>query len=227
MQKEQVFNSEYLTSHGLNLQAAFNIVDLPASIIEKTQAYSQLLMIAHGGRKMWEVLQEHAISSANPIDDFSQQIVQQYFKSELPQHKFKIVYPSPNAIGLTKLGALAGWHHESPFRIGVNKTWGSWFAYRVVVLADTDFEPHKNIETQSPCLSCVEKSCISACPADALKSGSLSLNSCIDYRKKTASLCKNTCLSRVSCPVATQHRYTEEQVNYHYSVSMETIDRYY
>lgn len=213
---------------GLNLQAIFNIEDLPQGIVKNNdEQYTQLFLFAHGGKKMWEELKKTGIDSENPVDDFSTQLILQYFKSDFPNNRFKIIYPGPQTIGLRKLGELAGWHHDSPFRIGINKNWGSWFAYRVVVLADTCLKPSEKVESESPCHGCIEKSCIFSCPANAMSDGTLSLDTCIRYRKQTDSNCKKTCLSRTACHVAPQHRYTEEQINYHYSVSMKTIEEFY
>jgi len=228
LNEQQNPNSNLVSAMGLNLQAIFNIEDLPQGILKNNNDnYTQLFLYAHGGKKMWQALKQTDINSENPVDDFSMQLVTNYFRSEYPNNKFTIMYPGVETIGLRALGELAGWHHDSPFRIGINKDWGSWFAYRAVVLADTNLETSKKVESESPCHGCIENLCISACPANAMKDGILSLDSCIQYRKQANSQCKKTCLSRIACPVAPQHRYTEEQINYHYSVSMKTIDEFY
>lgn len=228
MKHYQTFNKDYFTEKGLNLQAVFNLDDVPESCIQnENNSFTQLLLLAHAGRRLWKVLKNTGINSDNPIDDYSKQIVETYFQTQLPAHRYQILYPGPSAIGLRKLGELAGWHHDSPFRVGINSEWGSWFAYRAVVLCDTHFQPSTKITTESPCLKCSQKPCISACPANALEEGSLVLNKCITYRKQPESQCKLTCLSRVACPVAAHHRYSEEQINYHYGVSMKTIDKFY
>lgn len=228
MTDKPVFHHEPLTEKGLNLHAIFNIKDLPGEFGDiQDSSFSQLIILGHGGKKMWSELNKANIESENPVDDFSIKVATDYFRAQLPIHKFKIIYPGEDVIGLRVLGELAGWHHDSPFRIGVNREWGSWFAYRVVVLADTDYLPSEKWRDNSPCDACSEKPCISACPVDALSSGSLSLEKCIQYRKVDASLCANTCHSRCACNVGVQHRYTDEQLHYHYSVSLRMIKQYY
>ncbi|MDX1812491.1 MAG: hypothetical protein R3240_11120, partial [Gammaproteobacteria bacterium] len=124
-------------------------------------------------------------------------------------------------------GERAGWHFDSPFRVGINNVWGSWFAYRVAILTNTNITPSAKQNTVSPCLNCHTRDCIQACPTEALDSSVLSFETCIEYRKLVNSSCQNTCHSRVACPVAVQHRYTQEQLHYHYSVSLKTIKAYY
>jgi hypothetical protein len=108
-------------------------------------------------------------------------------------------------------------------RIGINARWGSWFAYRVIILSNTRLETTDPDCSASPCDNCINKACISACPAGALDEGDLKLTKCISYRKKPGSPCALTCLARVSCPVGGEHRYCEQQLGFHYSHSLLSI----
>ncbi|TQV89628.1 hypothetical protein [Aliikangiella coralliicola] len=240
------FDGKELSEQGLNLHAIFKIADLPDVVktqllecSENLKAYNQLIVIAHGGRLMWQKvkewqtrLQPHGeknspLKSKDPIDDFSTEMVTQFFAQRFAENEFELIFPNNPAqnnkpIGLQKLGELAGWHHPSPFRVGINQEWGSWFAYRAVVLVKSQYQliTHTYL---SPCHNCHDKPCISACPAEALRDGDLSLEKCLDYRKKQNSLCENRCLARLACPIAKSNQYSEEQVNYHYRLSLDTI----
>lgn len=234
-QSSEIFKPQYFNEKGLNIHAIFNISELPIDILGGidnldvgTDNFSQLIVIGHLGEKLWtHVKQSQYILEDNPVDDFSVQAVRDYFNSYCPDHKYKILYPSEAVIGLQQLGVHAGWHHASPFSVGINEQWGTWFAYRVVVLTNTNFLSTKTFESDSPCIDCKDQPCIAACPANAFDVKELNFNLCIDYRKHKGSKCKNTCLSRISCPVGREYRYTEEQVNYHYGISMKTIEEFY
>ena len=88
---------------------------------------------------MWQAVQQSPFSNETDlIDSFSIDVVKSYFEQELSNCNYHLLYPSPvRNIPLQALGKLAGWHHASPFRIGINANYGSWYAYRVVILADT------------------------------------------------------------------------------------------
>ena len=222
--------SPILDDAGLNLSAVFNIQDLPVDVKSPildvyANTYQQLIVFAHAGKKMWHALQDSPFQSvANPIDSFSCHAVQQYFERELPGASYEVIYPNEHQIiPLQKLGTLAGWHHDSPFRIGINQEYGSWFAYRVVALANTSLNPTQPMTSPSPCVSCIDKPCIKDCPADALTCSNLSLQTCINYRLEANSQCQYTCLSRITCPIAQEHRYSKEQIKYHFTVSLNTI----
>ena len=232
-QRKQTFTDEYLTKKGLNIHAIFNLDVMPKkilnSILEATdiQNHSQLIVLGHLGRSLWGNVKNYDAGSKDPVDDFSQILVQEFFKQKYPSAKYEIIYPGASVIGLQEIGELAGWHYASPFRVGINNKWGSWFAYRAVVLADTDFALTQPLVAHSPCGSCLKKPCIKNCPAGALLSGKLNLDACISFRKQTDSICRNSCRARVSCPVGEEYRYSEEQIQYHYGVSMKTIEEFY
>jgi len=228
-------NNELLLKNGLNLQAVFNLKDLPQTLSDKIQAthtdasaFKQLIVFAHGGKDMWQAMQTSDYAhTKDPIDSFSKDVVHTYFKQELTKHIFQFIYPDKQQnIPLKELGELAGWHHPTPFRVGINEVFGSWFAYRAVVLADTHLPSTPKIDLPSPCDTCVDKPCITICPAKALEGGDLSLPTCLNYRLEEGSKCTSTCLSRLICPIAKEHRYTSKQIKYHYDISMQSIKQY-
>lgn len=219
-----------LNEAGLNLQAVFNIDDLPAELsgdirrrFDPENQYRQLILIGHGGTGLWASVQASGIKSENPIDEFSIARVGQY----LAGHHHAIVYPAKDSVGLQALGKLAGWHHASPFMVGINATWGSWYAYRVVALSDTDFPTTVPQPTTSPCEQCQDRICAASCPAEALSGETFDLEKCIAYRKQPASRCRTTCLARTRCPVGAEHRYCHEQIEHTYAISLRMIEQFY
>lgn len=233
MQRVHPNDSTILAENGLNLQAVFDLASLPDSMrqaIEQTDEaaadYRQLLLFGHGGQRMWQALSTcSGLSGEHPIDTFSAEVVNRYFVEENPDNQYVLLYPGhQRVLPLQQLGQLAGWHHASPFRIGVNAQWGSWFAYRAVVLADTSFTPTAPMADPSPCESCKNKLCLAACPVASGKE--IQLDACMDERLKEGTLCGFRCLARIACPVKPECRYEPEQITYHYGQSLMTIRRY-
>lgn len=222
-----------LNEKGLNLQAVFNINEMPDDMIKHLKAehvslksYQQLILIGHGGKTLWQSINQSPPTSIDPIDEYSSNTVNEWFKANYPENNATLIYPGKHAIGLQALGTLAGWHHSSPFMVGINAEWGSWYAYRAVLLTDTQFSTTQTIVAPSPCDTCESKVCIDECPPNACSTGSLNMDTCIRYRTTENSKCRETCLARISCPVASEHRYSTQQINYHYGVSMKTIETY-
>lgn len=219
-----------LDTAGLNLQAVFDLAALPAEMraqLDPAHRYRRLILIGHGGRALWEQVKVAGLASAHPIDEFTTATVEAWLARQLPAAAHVLLYPGDGPVGLQALGRLAGWHHESPFRVGVNADWGSWFAYRAVVLVDADLPATAPMTGESPCASCTDKPCVAACPAGALDAPEFSLQKCIAYRKQPDSLCRITCVARTSCPVRPEHRYDDAQIAHSYSRSMAMIEALY
>lgn len=232
MQQLSSADGLHLAEHGLNLQAVFDLADLPPDIavrfageFDDIDDYRQLILLAHGGRRLWQALMASAFADADdPVDNFSADLVRRWLDG---RHRYRIIYPgTSHIVPLQRLGELAGWHHRSPFRVGVNHHWGSWFAYRAAVLADTTLPVSDVTHAPSPCDACSDRPCIGACPANALQDGIMQLECCIDYRLGESSPCRHQCLARLACPVGSDHRYTPEQIDYHYARSWQAIRAY-
>ena len=216
-----------LDAQGLNLQAVFNVRDLPQDVLatlplSDPQADKQLLLIGHLGPLMWQQLTLRGLAGDNPVDAFACEQLAAWFERERPGLAYRFVYPGSSPIGLQRLGELAGWHHPSPFMVGINDLWGSWFAYRAVVLADTQLVPPPKLNSALPCNACASRVCVRSCPVNALSDG-YDLAACLAYRKQPDSACQDRCVARNSCPIGAGHRYSEDQTSYHYGRSLTAI----
>jgi len=225
-----------LRAQGLHLHAVFNLADLPADVIDTLgldeqarDQYTQLILLGHLGRDFWQALQARGMHGSTPVDTFATECAERWMASSLPGHRWRLVFPGDQPVGLQRLGQLAGWHKASPFWVGVDAEWGSWFAYRAVLLTDTQLPVTPRRELASPCASCTGQPCVSACPAGALAteaSGPWRLRACLDYRLQPGSACLDRCLARNACPVGEPFRYRDEQIAYHYLHSMHAIRAY-
>ena len=233
LQRYQAIPHHYLLDNGLNMQAVLDLKSLPEYIATTLSAdsvnlenWDQLLLFANGGKDFWRALPAGSFRSDNPVDDFSVQVVKDFFKLENNGVPYKFIYPGDIPVDLQGLGALVGWHNPSPFLVGINQDWGSWFAYRVVVLANTNYRVTMPVKIDSPCDSCKDKPCIRSCHANAIINEKLDINACVEYRKQPDSKCQTSCASRLACPVGRDHAYQKEQLVYHYKVSLESIRHY-
>ena len=222
-----------LDAVGLNLRAVFALDQLPDALrdalrneCDAARNYSQLLLIGNGGRAMWQAILREGGRSADPIDDFSVRAVRRWLAAQASGRSYEIVYPGERLVGLQSLGECAGWHFASPFMVGINERWGTWFAYRVAVLANTDFEPTRPVPGESPCTACRPRPCVSACPGKAIEDSGFNLADCVRYRLRADSACQTTCMARLACPVRAEHRYDDEQIRHAYTISLRFIEQY-
>ena len=226
---------EFLAEHGLNLFATLPCEGLPHEIRQAMlaegiplQDYRSLVLIGHGGRRLWQALTAFGMLTADPVDHFSLVMTRRFIAEFLDAPPVLMLYPGGHTIPLQRLGTLAGWHHPSPLGLGINETYGLWFAYRAAFLTTLPLPSIKNPTTTSPCEMCLNKPCIGACPAQAVQGvDQFKVSACVAFRLQAQSVCQDRCLSRLACPVASEHRYEPEQLNYHYNHSLSSVRRYY
>jgi ferredoxin len=107
---------------------------------------------------------------------------------------------------------------QSPIGILIHHQYGLWHAYRGAFLfpfaLDDLPEP---ISDASPCLSCPDQPCLTACPVDAFTIGNYDADACRAHvRSRAAPVCIEAgCAARLACPVGTEHRYGPDQMNFH------------
>ena len=221
MNGKKLLNS--LETAGLNLVSVVEAADIQdLSVPDDCVA---LLMIGNAGGDLWRKLPPAYLNRENPIDEYSVEIVERSLSQLFPDSDWEILYPASTKespmLNLQKLGRLAGWHNDSPLGSGINTAHGLWFAYRVVVALSQPLVLKARPVGESPCVSCVYTPCVAACPAAALAVGeSPNLEACVQYRTSVDSACAHNCIARVSCPVAPECRYSDDQISYHYGRSL-------
>lgn len=190
---------------------------------EIARKYRQLLVFAHGGPGFWRGLEDR--SGIDPLDDASVRLARD-FMARLGEPDYQVLYPTDHfSLDLLEVGRQLGWQGNSRMSIGIHPEYGTWFAYRVVIAADTDFEVTR-LTPEQPCDSCEDKPCITACPVGAVTEQHFDLDVCAGERTRVGSNCSDQCLARLACPVGASHQYEKDQLNYHYARSLVTLKRY-
>lgn len=228
-----VFADPHLDAAGLNLQAVIGADRLTPSLqadfaragVPLQRPWS-LILFGNGGPGFWRAFQHNRSADEHPVDAFSRQVACEFMARRFPAVGFSVLYPGASVVPLQSLGRLVGWHHESPMKVGINDTWGLWYAYRALILVEAELPSSPVVNSLSPCATCTDKPCIAACPSHALEQAEMRLERCIDFRLQDDSVCSHQCLARWACPVAPEQRYDPEQAQYHYGHSLPHLRRW-
>lgn len=226
---------EQLNKQGINL---FSVIEIEAISDEMQISLSKLgwppdrnyclILLGNGGKSFWRNLKAQNITELNRVDQYSDSIAREFAQQALAGHDWELLYPGAPTIPLQQLGEIAGWHHPSPMGIGIQQQWGLWYAYRALLITDTPLETSQQPATPNPCDECKGQPCVTECPAKAVSNRlPFQLGLCVDYRLSENSTCSDRCLARLTCPQSSQHRYTMEQIKYHYAHSLKTMKEYY
>lgn len=217
--KIQTMNNE-LNHFGLNLFVGTEMAKLPAEItqffIDQQITYDKadmLYLLANGGADLWNHLPHPLSPEDHPIDLFS---IEQIKKIDPAA---RILFPHTKwNIPLQRIGRFLNLSRPSLLGLDINDEFGLWFAFRGAFLSTLKIETKTRASFNSPCLSCQERPCLSACPAQAVAEDShFKLNLCADYRLSANSNCSDRCLARLACPYQKDKQYKMEQLNYHMS----------
>lgn len=213
---------------GFQLQAVLAVADLPAEWGAGLGDYRQLILFGHRGQRLWEAVAAAGGGGPDPIDDYTRHTVDAWLADHLPGVRHTLLYPAlPGvplpAVNFAGLGEWLGWQRPSPLGLGIHPDWGTWFAYRAAVLADSVLPLSVRVVPTRPCDRCSGKPCVSACPAGAVSESGFKGRDCASWRLAPESRCAGDCAARRACPVGPAHRYGDEQMRHAAACSLSTL----
>ena len=106
----------------------------------------------------------------------------------------------------------------SPLGILIHPEYGLWHSYRGALGFDFDLTPIVAPELSHACNTCLEKPCLNTCPVNAISGNGFDVISCRTHLKSEqgqAECVVTGCLARNVCPVGTEWRYNDDQLQFH------------
>lgn len=198
-----------LTPYGLILRGGFHPEKAEAGL----EGVGTLLLVGNAGRAMWEAFAPQIDGERNPLDRWTRSVVDPIAE------KFgaRAVYPfGPGVPPFQKWALRADDVSSSPLGILIHPMYGLWHAYRAAFLFTECLELPQRSAAPSPCDSCKEKPCLSACPVGAFSGSAYDLAACADHIAKPHSNCLTVgCHARNTCPVGNEWRYPQAQTRFH------------
>lgn len=205
---------------GLQALAAFAVDDGDAvpAMLDGTAA-AALVLAGNAGSSLWPVFvdsHEYRDRKPDPLDRWSRRIgdalatrfgARALFPFEGPPfHPFQAWAGRHGALTPSPLGVLA------------HPRYGLWHAYRFALLlpgVPPDLPPPEL--AGSPCPSCIERPCLTSCPAKAVSAEGYRWEACIDHlRAEAPTPCRSDgCLARRACPAGASWRYEPAHARFH------------
>jgi len=181
-------------------------------VAEPTQT---IVVIGNVGGAMWPLFRAAEQQVDDPLDTWTRAVLAPIAASLGAD----FVHPSDEPFQpFQRWAQRAEGIAQSPIGILIHHQYGLWHAYRGAFLfpfaLDDLPEP---ISDASPCLSCPDQPCLTACPVDAFTIGNYDADACRAHvRSRAAPVCIEAgCAARLACPVGTEHRYGPDQMNFH------------
>ena len=224
---------EWLGKQGFNLRAVLDVRAFPLGLAHAwdnaqvtVQPFEKLVLLGMGGSGLWERIRQENCPETELFDSASEKAVLEVCSRFWGGAKPRLLYPGSALIPLQKLGRWAGWASSSPLGMDISPRYGPWFAYRAAFLVDAPLECTKTFTADSPCDHCESKPCIQACPVGAVtRDQTIAMDLCLPQRLADPQGCGVSCGSRLACPVGEKWRYPKEQIRYHGSRSLVSLQQ--
>jgi hypothetical protein len=197
---------------GLAARGAFSLAQP-----ERTGALAGLrtiVLVGVAGRRGWDAFAaspEARDGADHPLDRFSRRVID-------------ALGADLGAIALYPFGGPPHWPfqqwarraelvHPSPIGVLIHPTYGLWHSYRGALGFSEALDVPPLEASRSPCDTCRERPCLSACPVGAFSADGYDVAACAAHLKSAAGADCMTggCLARRACPVGGEHAHGVEQ----------------
>lgn len=179
----------------------------------------QIVLVGNAGSSIWPAFTgsgEYGDDLPHPLDRWSKRVGTAVAK-ELGAD---VVFPfeGPPYPPVLDWAGNSGQASPSPISLFIHREYGLWHAYRFVLLLREPLSGSPPaLHLDSPCLSCTDQPCLTACPVDAFTVGKYEVDDCVAYLAGDEySVCRQQgCAARRACPVATDFQYRASHARFH------------
>lgn len=171
-----------------------------------------IVLVGNAGPRMWQAFNASNISS---LDSWTASVVDRAASRLIA----RAVYPfqGPPYAPFHRWALATGTVHQSPIGLLIDPKYGLWHAYRAALAFTAETLPSPAPAHESPCLTCAQKPCRSACPVDAFQETSFDVAKCRSHLAgPNGTTCgRFGCLARHACPIGVRYVYEPAQAEFH------------
>jgi len=179
-----------------------------------------LILIGNAGSAVWPAFQksdEVRDGAPDSLDRWTHRILTKI--AERMGARALFPFEGPPYMPFQRWARRAEPLQPSPLGILMHPEFGLWHAYRGALAFAKRLELPRIPEGVSPCLTCVDKPCLSACPVSAFLHEGYDVESCARHLSgdRGRTCMGGGCLARLACPVGADYRYAPEHQRFHMS----------
>ena len=183
--------------------------------MEDGRAVKSVVIIGNIGSDMWPHFVAAGVHGPDPLDTWTRGVLRPIAA------RFGADYVHPSDVPYPPMQRWAQRADDvwpSPIGLFVHAEHGLWHAYRGALLfpGAVDGMPGPT-GASSPCLTCVERPCLTACPVEAFTDDGYDVEACRGHiRSDTVPRClTGGCAARRACPINPDLRYGPDQMRLH------------
>lgn len=183
----------------------------PATSGEPTRT---LLLIGNTGPDIWPHFALHDDGSPDALDRWTRAVIEPIARDCGARCVFPFDKPP---LPFQRWAQRSEPVTSSPLGILIHPDHGLWHAYRAALLFSDSVVLPAPDDRPSPCLTCADRPCLSACPVEAFSSEGYDVPACATYLQSGGgeTCLDGGCQARNACPVAADRRYHPDQIRFH------------
>jgi ferredoxin len=206
---------EAVAAHGLAYRGGFHP---SATGFPTDDQIRTLVLIGFIGREHWPSFTaspEAADGKPDPLDRWSRRILSAIAVTLGATPIFP--FDGPPWAPFQRWAQQAEPVYPSPLGVRIHPDWGLWHAWRGALAFRQHIDLPEPDRRPSPCESCPDKPCLTACPVGAFASGQYDVAACVAHidALKGADCMEQGCRARRACPEGAAYRYGGDQAEFH------------
>jgi len=196
-----------LRPHGLRPRGGFHT--LPYDELDG----ETLVPVGHAGPDMFRAFSAARTPGENPLDRWSRAVI----GGAAERLGATALYPFERPLRpFQQWGARAESIHPSPTGLMIHPAWGLWHGWRGALLFRQRLDLPPRIERPSPCDTCADKPCLTACPVEAFQPTGFAVDRCREHVRGPGAACRDLgCRARHACPIGRDYAYLPAQASFH------------
>lgn len=235
-----------LAPYGLNLIGTASVAAYESLVPQQYHVASllseakTLVVIGNGGGRFWQGFRaycrdhpDHRQQHEHPLDDYTVELIEETLTPLFTRHgvAYRYCYPSRfwrEPVSFMHLARAAGLAGPSILGVTIHPVYGPWIALRAAVLVNQELYAEPVAAGFDPCSTCVERVCITACPAAAISvEKNWDIPACVQHRLRVTTDCIDYCRARFDCVYGREHRYPLDELQYHQWQSFAEMRKYF
>ena len=208
---------EALRPSGIRLRGVVSFADGNGPTLDDGGRAQSLVLLGNVGGSIWPAFADWrtGYSGADPLDAWSKAVINPVAE----RHEATPFYPSdPPYMPFQQWAKRAEGLKASPLGILIHPQYGLWHGYRGALAFRQTIDAAPLEATPSPCENCIEKPCLTSCPAGAISMARFEVGRCRSHlvtAEGRLGCMKDGCAARNSCPIGAAYRYPEAQLRFH------------